>query len=486
MKMRSGALLVALAGLAGLAACSDAFVPDFDNPAQEDYAVIQTRDQLQSRAVGLLDNDRQTHDFQILIDETIGRDVYRLDGAESRYITTPLGPMPVGNTNFIGAGIYAIPYRTIRDANLLISAVTASTNASPTPLTDEEKAATVGWARTIQALQYMRIIEQRDTVGAPIVGTVDANGLAPFHCKNDVLIEASRLLGLGRDQLEAAGTTDFPFEIPGTGFSGFDTPATFLQFNWALAARNYVYLAFQGGRDTPNLTYLDSAQLALDNSFYDPSGSFDLGVFHNYSSASGDYPNPNFDQSVYRINPRVVYESEGVTVTVDGNGDTIAVNAPDLRVQQKVELDPTNNCRAVRDAGSCFLDKGINTAPSTPIPLIRNDELHLLQAEVLWGQGDIQGALDIANDVRNRAGGFATPLVITDADDVLREVLKQKRYQLLFQSPSRWVDMRMFGFLNEMGQEREEDPITNFRTPVAEVFARNVTTPEEITKVCNP
>ena len=488
MKIRSGALVLAFAGAVSLGACSDVFVPDFDNPAQQDYAVIKTRAQLQSRAIGLLDNDRQTHDFQILLDETIGRDVYRLDGAESRYITTPLGPTPMNNVNFVGTSIYTGPYRTIRDANLLIGAVEASEAASPTPLTAEEKSGTAGYAQTIAALQYMRVMEQRDTVGAPIVGPVDADGLYAFHCKKDVLMEASRLLSAGRDSLAAAGTSAFPFELP-SGFTGFDTPATFIQFNWALAARNYVYLAFQANTGTPIAAYLDSAQLALDNSFYAPSGSLDLGVYHNYSSASGDYANPNFDQSVYRINPRVVYESEGVTVTVDGNGDTIAVNAPDLRVQQKVELDPTNNCKAVRDASSCFLDKGINTSSSTPIPLIRNDELHLLQAEVYWGRntaGTDAQALAIVNDVRQRGGGFGTPLAIADHGTLLREILRQKRYQLLFQSPSRWVDYRMFGILNELGQERELDPVPNFRTPVAEVFARKVSQPEDIPRVCNP
>ena len=74
-------------------------------------------------------------------------------------------------------------------------------------------------------------------------------------------------------------------------------------------------------------------------------------------------------------------------------------------------------------------------------------------------------------------GGGLAPRVINvgtpqGQSDVLREILKQKRYQLLFTSPSRHVDYRMFGILSELGQERGNEPVSVLRLPQTELDAR--------------
>lgn len=488
-RIRSGILL---AGLALLSACSEPTVPDYNFPSEGDYLEIRSSAQLGSLITGLADGDRLSHDFQILVDETMARDVYRLDGAESRYITQPLGAS-LSPTVFIGASIFTQPYRTIRSAENLIK---AAREYEGDVIDAQGRSAVIGYAQTMKALQYLRLIEQRDTVGISIYTT--AGAINPLRCKSDILNFISAVLDSAATDLTTGGS--FELDLPG-GFAGFTKSTDFLKFNRALKAKNEVYRAFQNYRRSGGVATgidqaaLTAAEAALAASFLDPA-DLDEGVYHIYSSTAGDYLNPNYGPSIYRINPRVVYESEGVSVTTDASGDTTAVSVQDRRVLAKVETNPTDNCRTIRDATSCFLDK-VNDSPTHPLPIIRSDELYLLQAEIDWGQGQYANALAIVNDLRNREGGFTTPLTevtlglfATEAGqlNLLRAILREKRYQLLFESASRFVDYRMFGLTSELGRERGRgnrtspdsdddnfrgfDPIPVFPIPTAEQLAR--------------
>jgi starch-binding outer membrane protein, SusD/RagB family len=463
--MKTRFLALALAAVT-LGACDDSFVPDFNNPNELDYTVFTSRDALQSAVTGLADGDRQLHDFQVLIQETIGRNVYRIDGSEPRYITSPLGSQNVSRTNFIGAAIWTGPYANIRTGRLLIAGSDSSAIAL-SPLTDAEKAGVRGYAKTLIALQYIRLVEVRDTVGVPIVLDDDVVP-DPIRCKPAVLEYVSALLDTAATDLAAAGTA-FPFELP-AGFAGFDTPAGMLQFNRGLKARNEIYRAFQAYGAAPTFASIDQAALgraqeALSASFYNPAGDFNTGVYHVYSTSAGEYSNPNFGPSIMRINPRVVAEAD----------------PGDLRVPAKVNIDPTsvanNEIGGSLDVPSGYLDK-VNASPVTPLPIISNAELILLQAEIFWGQGRYAEALAQSNIVRSSAqgGGLAARVINVGTPEgqgeVLREILKQKRYQLLFTSPSRHVDYRMFGILNELGQERGNDPVSVLRLPQTELDAR--------------
>ena len=90
------------------------------------------------------------------------------------------------------------------------------------------------------------------------------------------------------------------------------------------------------------------------------------------------------------------------------------------------------------------------SGPTTPLPIVINEELILVRAEVLWGLGRDAEALALSNQVRTTSGGLTA---ITPANHLalLREILKQKRYSLLYESPSRFIDIRMFGLLSDLG-----------------------------------
>jgi hypothetical protein len=361
----------------------------------------------------------------------MGRDAYRIDVADPRFLLQPLGQFSPGA--FLADFTWNSLYRTIRGAQALVQGIDGSAFSA------QDKAATRGFARTIQALEYIRLIESRDTIGVPIVlgkGTLD-----PVRCKPAVLQYIVALLDSGATDL-AAGGTRFPFTLPG-GFASngaFDTPAGFRKFNRGLAAKAQVYLGFLdfARAGTVNTAALEAALRAIGESFASTTAPLRDGVYHVYSTASGDLANGNYDPSVYRANPKVLAQAE----------------AGDQRLT-KIRRDPA--ARKENADGSIASDLLFTniTGPTTPLPILTNEELLLVQAEALWGLQRSPEALTLVNTVRTRAGGLPARTI---ADfparlDLLREILKQKRYSLLFESGARVVDFRMFGFFDELGAE---------------------------------
>ena len=174
--------LILLGALAGSVACSDSEIPNYNNPVLP--AVVSGSAALQSQATGIAAGDRENHAFQILILETMGRDAYRIDAADPRYINNPLGQF--NPSAFVTNFLWNSHYRTIRSANELVSGVEAADFSAA------DKAGARGYARTLKANQYLRLIEMRDTVGIPIA--LGQGALDPIRCKPAVLAYISALL----------------------------------------------------------------------------------------------------------------------------------------------------------------------------------------------------------------------------------------------------------------------------------------------------
>jgi hypothetical protein len=446
----SARALAMLGALVLVVSCSDEEIPNYNNPVIP--TVVPSPAALQAQVTGIAAGDRENHAFQILIMETMGRDAYRIDAADPRYINNPLGQY--NPSAFVTNFLWNSHYRTVRSANELVSSIEGSGFSAA------EKAGARGYAQTMKALQYIRLIEMRDTVGIPIA--LGKNELDPIRCKPAVLTYISALLDSAAADLGAAGAT-FAFELPG-GFRSngtFDTPAGFLRFNRGLKAKNDVYRGFSefAKSGTIDAAALNAAITAADASFASVAGNFRDGVYHLYSTASGDLLNQNFDASVHRANPKVISEAE----------------AGDLRLS-KVRRDPAQNLSTEGVASDILFT--IFSGPTAPIPLLVNEELLLVRAEALWGLNRDAEALAIVNAVRTRSGGFAVPKTLASFPtrlDLLREILKQKRYSLLYESPSRAVDYRMFGLWNELGAERTADNFGPRVVPIpeAEANARN-------------
>ena len=270
--------LAAAVTLVTLAACSEPLVPNLNNPTEEELNTITDRSQIQALATGLLDSDRQTQFNYVFFPEMIARDILRLDASDPRYIEGLLGtPNDVSPSGFLGAGVWAGPYATIRGANLFIAAVKNAGPITPAPLSDKEKSAAIGFAQTLKALEYLRLIELRDDNGIPLSTGGDA--LAPIRCKPAVYAAISSLLDSAITDLQTAGATHVPFTMP-TGWAAFsvadDASKTDLAgFAEGLKAKVEMYRAFlplnsAGPSAAPVAANLTAAEQALNLSFYNP------------------------------------------------------------------------------------------------------------------------------------------------------------------------------------------------------------------------
>ncbi|HMI59026.1 MAG TPA: hypothetical protein VK511_13310 [Gemmatimonadaceae bacterium] len=446
-----------LLGVIALSACKDATRPDLNNPGVTDFSTINNLAQVQALATGALDGDRTQVGNFVLFGETIGRDGYRLTGSEPRFVTELLGPS-INNSDFLGAALW--PYAAVRLSNIGISGVT---NAPTTVMSVEQQQATLGYLRTIKALLYMRIVESHDTAGAAINVDIPATDPpAPLSCANDVHNYIAALLDSAATNLSAGGGS-FPFVLP-PGFTGFDDPTTFLTFNRGLAAKNDIYIAYRdfAASGTIDQAALTAASTALAGSFEEDDGDLNTGPAHDFSTNSGDASNPMFEDpgsTVFRVNPRVIAEAD----------------PGDHRVATKTQAS-TPITQSDLTSSIIFV---VYSGPSSQMKILTNKELILMKAEVLWGQGgqDV-AALALSNFVRVTDGELS-PASPANHAALLDEILKQKRYSLLWESADRWIDARLFGKLTGaappagVGQERDFDPIPNFPLPFNEVSARS-------------
>jgi hypothetical protein len=465
MHTRTAALVL---GLLALGACSDPTDPSLNDPGQSEFTTVTDPAQVQNFVIGALTGDRATVDNEIMYGEIIGRDLYNTTGAEPRFTTSLLGPRDPGidPSGFLGTAVW--PYDVIHLADLAVHAIDS---AAPVVLSDEQKAGAKGVMRTIKAMEYTRAIETRDTTGAPINTDLPNLEVAPISCKADVLAYIASLLDSAAVDLAAGGAT-FSFTMP-SGFAGFDTPATFLTFNRAIAAKIDIYRAFQNYAATKAIdaAALTTALAEIDSSYLvlDPT-RLDLGPRHTYSTIAGDATNPLFEDpstAVLRANPRVTTEAD----------------PGDRRVASAV----VKGTPVTKNGVTSDLLFQIYTSNTSSIPLLPNKELIMMRAEIEWGLGQYGDALDLSNFVRQNDGGLApAPAALAaQPDSLLTEILRQKRYSLLFESADRWIDARMFGRLTGdppagLGQERDNDPIAVFPLPQSELDAR----PGGITKQC--
>ena len=407
-------------GVTALGGCEDLTVPDYNNESLEDLQTNPTRTNVAQAALGMVIGARTQMGAQngyVSLLGVLGRESYNFDPADPRFITEMLiGPLDPGSPAF-GGNLFAQPYRNIRLGNVLLDALDRVPD-----MTEPEKEAVRGFAKTMQALEFLHVINTRDDVGAPIdVGTDPTGEPAPIATKAEVFAHIVTLLDEARTHLLAGGTS-FPMSL-GPGFEGFDTPDGFLRFNRALAARVHVYRGSHA-----------AALTALAGSFLDVAAPLDLGVYHVFSTASGDVQNALFDPNGRAIlaHPSIVADAQRKT---DGS--------PDARVERKVtRLDAPRTVQGIT-TDVLFTVYESNVAP---IPIIRNEELILLRAEANIGLGNLTLAQGDINVVRTRSGGLPA-VSLGSAAAALTELLYNRRYSLLFEGGHRWIDARRHGRL---------------------------------------
>jgi hypothetical protein len=359
----------------------------------------------------------------------IGREVYRFDGSDPRFTAELLlGPLDPGSDAF-GGDHWADEYAAIRGGNLILAVVPTAAD-----LTAEEQSATAGYVKTIQALNYLIVLNSHTQDSIPIVTDTSVTAPpAPFQTRTAVFAHVASLLDGALADLQAGGAA-FPFGLP-PGFSGFDTPATFAQFNRGLRARVAVYTDDFAG-----------ALTALAASFVDAPGPLELGVYMDYGTGPGDLPNPlsiDPQQGENFAHPSL---ETGAQLQVDGV-------TPDQRFVDKIVPRPiSSNNGLTSDLGWIRYP-----SPGTPIPIVKKEELILLRAEANIGLGDLPAALPDINTVRQTSGNLQALTDLGTPEAALNELLYNKLYSLMFEGAHRWIDARHYGRLDQLPVDRTTD-----------------------------
>lgn len=420
-KSRGYGLAGALAVLLGVTGCNPTTidpVTDPNNPSLESVLTNATPTQLNALATGLEASFRLGHTnnapyYQIT--GVLGREIIVLASNEPRW-TGEIIKGPLDNTSFYGVGSYNAFARVIRAANVLRQSVQGTI-----AVTDPQKQGFYGFADTYEALGKLHLINLEGENGIRIDV---ANYLKPgkFTAGSaPALANIRQLLDQGASELAKAGSA-FAFPLS-SGYAGFNTPATFLQFNRALAARVALYQKDYAG-----------AQTALNASFYSPTAALTLGPKLTFAPGTGG----DQGNSYFQVPDKV----PSTLVGVPDNFVTEA-EAGDLRLS-KVQARTT--ARSLNGLTSKY-DPVLYTSQVTPLSIIRNEELILISAEVKANTNNLTGAVADINTIRTRAGGLAPYAGAVATADLVNEVLRQRRYSLFYEGQF-WVDLRRLGKLN--------------------------------------
>jgi hypothetical protein len=435
-----GLLGVALLGTA--VACSDNLtVPNYLQPTPESIQG-DPASAVPLLASGILRNDRDNATGYVLAVGILGREAYNYTPTEGRNTTGYLSPEVKAQASFgaTNGSLWNSQYTTLRNTANLVGTL----NGAATGIfTDARKSAGLGFAHTMEGLALSYVIAGRYNLGAPVDIAPDPAVLTPFVSRDSVYRYIASRLDQAKTELTAGGAS-FPLSLH-AGYAGFTTPANYLKFNRALAARVNAYRASIGasGCGAPKSAACYNTVLTnLSESFISPTGPLSAGPFNVYSSAASDVANGISNQSNSSVVAHFKADS-GIQLKADGNSDD--------RFTAKVFTlaAPKKPANATHGVGTNF-DYTIYSVRESPVPIIRNEELILLRAEARYYTGDAAGALADINIIRTRAGGLPQ-LVVPFANEAafLDELLYNRRLSLLFEG-HRWVDMRRFGRLNQL------------------------------------
>lgn len=441
-------LRVALAALVALTAAGcDLFsiddAADPNGPSLDGILADPSRENLSALAVGVEATSRIDIHLYLTDVGVIGREYWRISGADPRFATDLLGAGTLDNNTFYITRPWSARYRNIRNANTMLQALELNTT-----LSDEEKAAGRGWAQTWNAHQYLMNLNLTYDNGVRFIGPGEDAPGAPL-ASAAALAQIAALLDEGAAALGASGGTFF-FPVS-SGFGDFrDDPTAppvlvsgFREVNRALAARVALYQGDYAG-----------ALTLLGESFLDPSGDLMRGAYHVFSGGSGDLLNPFFFApgaagEVLLAHPDFVDDAEA--------GDTRVA----AKVVDRGEVFP-NNFNLLSQ-----FDVFVYQTSTAPIAVIRNAELILIRAEARARTGSLGDAIDDLNIIRNAAGLPDYSGAVTEAD-VIDEVLRQRRYEL-YGEGHRWVDVRRLNRLDTLPIDRPGDQVwTQFPLPLAE------------------
>ena len=423
-----------------LVSCEVSEFSDLNNAETDAFNENLTQGDLQDLVGGILYSSRVRLGTYFDDLGVIGREFYRFSGSEPRFTGDLLGKESavLDNNTFYITGPWAARYRTVKNANLILSFFDSQDLSAQ--FTEQEITATRGFLKTM--IGYELLLNLNLTYQNGIrVDVTDENNLGEFLSYDASLAAIRGFLEDGATDLQSGGAA-FPF-ILSSGFDGFNTPSSFLKANKAISAR---VAAYQG--DAPGtLAFLEDSFLNLS------ADDLYTGIYYNFSLSQIDISNPMYFSVVglSAAGARIVQPSF-VTDAEDNDNrlDKVAL------LDEPIILDGLSGDYAVNRYKSLIDD----------IPIIRNEELILLYAEanITVNPDEAVRALNI---IRDSAGldDYTGP---NDTESLIDEMLMQRRYSL-YAEGHRWLDVRRYDRLDELPIDRTGDDVfTQFPIPLTE------------------
>jgi hypothetical protein len=421
-------------------ACSLDPVVDPNFPSVDAVKENASKAQLDALIIGQIAASRNGLATYRQVVGTIGKELFNFNGTESRWMTELNGLRPIDNSAFYNGATTAFGL-PVRNANIILASLEKTSSVS-----EEQKNAYRGVANTFKGLAYLCMLNAQYQNGVRLNVEDPFNPSKPASY-TESLAGIEGFLNTGATQLDAAGAT-FPFNFP---FA--PSIASFRQFNRAIALRLAIYQA-----------QWSKAEALIPQTFISEDATaltfLTAGFYHTFSPTAPDIANP------------LVSTSSQVIVGVEKLWDD--AEAGDLRKKKVLDLLNDGDDKTMPltyTSGVTYTTKyrvNMYNAADAPAPVIRNEELLLIAAEVAAQLNKPTDAVKYINLVRIANGlpaytGAQTQTALVDA------ILKERLYSLFYEG-HRWVDMRRYNKLAQI-----ELPVTGMvvlqqlERPVAEV-----------------
>jgi len=413
MKAKFLRIIMVFAALIVLHGCSLESVPDPNFLSVGSISANANKIQMNSLVYGQFNLARNGLTTYLQVVGTLGKELFNFNATESRWMTELNGLRPIDNSAFYNGAttLFGLP---VRQANIILASVEKTTL-----VTDAEKNAYRGIANTFKGLAYLYMLNVQFQNG------VRLNVEDPFKPSKpasyaESLAGIAGFLDQGATQLDGAGAT-FPFALP-TGFASFNTPAEFKKFNRAIALRVAIYQADW-----------TKAAAILPTTFFNASGSLSAGPVHTFNPASPDIANTLLNTSSVTI------------VGLDNLFDAIEVG--DTRLSKVTTVGGPYAYTSGTNVTSKYKANLYLTA-SQSVPIIKNEELVLIAAEIAAQQNNLTGAKTNIDIIR-AAYGLAPIALPASKDAAIDAILKERLYSLWYEG-HRWVDMRRYDKLSQI------------------------------------
>lgn len=444
MKTKLFKVVITFIALFAMNACSLESVPDPNYLGTASIGDDDTALELNSLVYGQFSLARNGLPIYLQVTGTLGKELFNFNATESRWMTELNGLRPIDNSAFYNGATtsFGLP---IRQANILLSAAEKSTK-----ITTEQKNGYKGLANTFKGLAYLYMLNVQYQNG------VRLNVEDPFKPSKpatyaESLAGIAGFLDEGATQLDAAS---FAFSMP-TGFSSFNTPSLFKQFNRAIALRVAIYQ-----KDWTK------AALLYPQTFVNEAG-LKSGPEHTFNPSSPDIANTLLNTS---------------SVTVVGLNEVFdAIEPNDMRLAKVTTVGGPWSYTSGTNVSAKYKSV-VYTSASQSVPIIRNEELLLIGAEIAANQAvpNLAEATRLLNIIRkfNSSPPVVPPIpplpdlpIFATKDQAIDAILKERLYSLWYEG-HRWIDMRRYDKIAQIALPNITPPmkvLIQLERPVQEV-----------------